>query len=160
EVSDLTINRTRENGPVDKRLSVLRADTLAGKPIAVAINFHSHLTAHFEINMRAVSRDWPGELVDQIEASLPEATALYLQGTCGDVNLRQEFNNTERRFEPARLLAQKTLQVWEQSQPLAGRTLNATTHMVPLPTRRWTREEIKRDRDEALYRLRTGDITG
>jgi hypothetical protein len=29
-----------------------------------------------------------------------------------------------------------------------------------LPTRRWTREEIQTDRDEALYRQRTGDTTG
>jgi hypothetical protein len=31
---------------------------------------------------------------------------------------------------------------------------------IKLPTRRWTREEIMRDREEGLYRLRTGDTNG
>src|SRR5438046_8231912 len=31
---------------------------------------------------------------------------------------------------------------------------------VTLPTRRWTREEVMRDREEGLHRLKTGDTTG
>src|SRR5215471_10069112 len=34
ELRDMTFNRTRENGPVDSRVSVLRADTAAGQPLA------------------------------------------------------------------------------------------------------------------------------
>src|SRR4051812_20401226 len=74
ELARMTFNRTRENGPVDETVSILRADTLDGKPLAVAVNFHSHCTAHMETDLRAVSRDWPGEVVDQIEAALPGAT--------------------------------------------------------------------------------------
>ena len=41
ELVGMTFNRTREAGPVDTRVSVLRADGLDGRPMAVALNFHS-----------------------------------------------------------------------------------------------------------------------
>ena len=87
-----------KNGPTDRRVSVLRTNASSGQPLAVAINFHSHCTAHMEADLRAVSRNWPGEVVDQIKTTLPGTTALYLQGVCGDVNFPSELNGTERRF--------------------------------------------------------------
>src|SRR5947208_227341 len=101
ELAGMTFNRTREHGPADTRVGVLRADSLDGKPLAVAINFHSHCTAHMEVDLRAVSRDWPGEVADRLEAALPGALALYLQGTCGDVNFRREFNGKARSSDAA-----------------------------------------------------------
>ena len=160
ELAGMTFNRTRENGPVDTRVSVLRADTVEGKPLAVAVNFHSHCTAHMEADLRAVSRDWPGEVVDQIEAALPGATALYLQGTCGDVNFRREFNGTERRFEPGRAITKVALEALEKARPVEPIGIAASARAVTLPTRRWTREEVMRDREEGLHRLKTGDTTG
>src|ERR1051326_3729189 len=160
ELTGMTFNRTRDAGPVDTRVSVLRADSPEGKALAVAVNFHSHCTAHMEVDLRAVSRDWPGEVVDQIEAALPGATALYLQGTCGDVNFRREFNGTERRFEPARAITKVALQALERARLIEEASLTSTTIEVSLPTRRWTREEVMRDRQEGHYRLRSGDTTG
>lgn len=160
ELRGYTFNRTRENGPVDPRLSVLRADTLDGRPLAVAFNYHTHLTAHLEVDLRAVSRDWPGEVIDQVEAALPGATAIYLQGTCGDVMLSPEFNSTARRFEPARAITQALFTAMESAVPVGGNTIEALVQTVRLPTRRWTREEITRDREEGLYRLQTGDTKG
>src|SRR5439155_5090041 len=36
----------------------------------------------------------------------------------------------------------------------------AHTQNIMLPTRRWTREEVMRDREEGVHRLKTGDTTG
>src|SRR5712671_3077844 len=152
DLAGMTFNRTRDNGPVDQRLSVLRADSADGRPLAVAVNFHSHCTAHMETNLRAVSRDWPGEVVDQIEAALPGVTALYLQGTCGDVNFRREYNGTARRFEPAQAITRVALEAWEKSRPIEAPGAAAVSQTIALPTRRWTREEILRDREEGLHR--------
>ena len=160
ELAGMTFNRTRENGPVDTRVSVLRADAADGKPLAVAVNFHSHCTAHMEVDLRAVSRDWPGEMVDQLEAALPGAMAMYWQGTCGDVNFRREYNGTERRFEPAKALTAVALQAWQRARPVEARGVRASVYKVVLPTRRWTHEEISRDREEGLHRLKTGDAAG
>jgi hypothetical protein len=160
ELTGMTFNRTRENGPVDTRVSVLRADTTAGRPLAALVNFHSHCTAHMETDLQAISRDWPGEVVDQIEAALPGATAMYLQGTCGDVNFRREFNGTPRRFEPARGISEKALEALHSARPVEQTGLAWVSCDVVLPTRRWKREEVMRDREEGLYRLKSGDTTG
>ncbi len=160
ELPGMTFNRTRENGPTDTRIGLLRADTLGGQPLAAVVNFHSHCTAHMELDLRAVSRDWPGEVVDQLEAAMPGLTALYLQGTCGDVNFRREFNGTERRFEPARALAKAALAAMPKLRPVERPGVAAHTRQLTLPTRRWRREEVMRDRDEGLYRRRTGDTLG
>lgn len=160
ELHGMTFNRTRENGPVDQNLLVLRADSIDGRPLAIAINFHSHCTAHMESDLRAVSRDWPGEVVDQIEAALPGSTALYLQGTCGDVNFRREFNGTARRSEPAQAITKVALSAIEQARPVEPVAVSAVSRRVTLPTRRWSREEVMRDREEGVYRLNSGDTTG
>ncbi|MSU58229.1 MAG: hypothetical protein EXS35_08620 [Pedosphaera sp.] len=160
ELTGMTFNRTRENGPTDNRVSVLRADAADGRPLAVVVNFHSHCTAHMEADLRAVSRDWPGEVVDQLEAALPGVTAMYLQGTCGDVNFRREFNGMERRFEPARAVTRVALDALAKTRPVEQSGVAAFSETIALPTRRWTREEILREREEGLHRLATGDTTG
>jgi hypothetical protein len=160
QLSGMTFNRTREQGPVDTRVGLLRADSIKGRPLAVAVNFHSHCIAHMEVDLWAVSRDWPGEVVDQIEAALPGVVALYLQGTCGDVNFRREFNGTERRFEPARALTKVALEAFESSRPVECGGVVAVSRVVSLPTRRWSPEEVAQEREEAIYRLKSGDTTG
>ncbi|MGQ0572311.1 MAG: hypothetical protein ACT4P5_22625, partial [Armatimonadota bacterium] len=64
ELTGMTFNRTRENGPVDTRVSVLRADSTDGRPIAAVVNFHAHPTVHTVVDPEAITRDWPGEVVD------------------------------------------------------------------------------------------------
>lgn len=160
ELAGITHNRTRENGPVDTRVSVIRADEKEGRPLAVAVNFHAHPVVHVEVDPRAVSRDFPGEVVDRLEADLPGVKAMYLQGTCGDVNVRPEFNAAHRRHEPARAVAEAALQALAQARSVEPSGVKAVTPIVSLPTRRWTREEVMREREEGLRRLETGDTTG
>jgi hypothetical protein len=118
DVAGFTFNRSRKDGPVDTRLSVLRADSLDGKPFAMAFNYHTHINAHLDADPRAISRDLPGEVIDQIENRHPGVTALFLQGTCGDVMLRPEFTSTERSFEPGRAIAKAVLEVLENCRPV------------------------------------------
>lgn len=160
EVTSLSFNRTRENGSFDSRLSVLQADTAAGRPLAVLFNFHAHLTAHLETDLRAISRDWPGEAVDQLEAALPGATAMYLQGTCGDIVLDAKFNATERSTEPGRVIATAALAALAKSRPVAPAPVTAVARRINLPTRRWTHAEIAQFGEEGRYRLETGDTNG
>ena len=157
EITEISFNRTRENGPVDHHLSVLRADTLDETPLAVAINFHCHLNAHLDLDFRAVSRDWSGEVIDQIETALPGVTAIYLQGTCGDVMVSPAFASTERRFEVAQRVTTTTLDAWKNSKTIDGGNISGLTRKIKLPTRRWSREEVMQFRAEGLHRLATGD---
>lgn len=155
----MTFNRTRENGPVDSRVSVLRIDSQSGRPLAIAVNFHSHCTAYMETDLFAIGRDWPGDVVDQLEMAFPGATAMYLQGVCGDVNFLRKFNGTELRHEPGRAVTRAALGALNNARPIENPTVSGITRQAVLPTRRWTDDEIMRDREEGLYRLRTGDAT-
>src|SRR3954468_20870400 len=40
------------------------------------------------------------------------------------------------------------------------RKVAATSRKISLPTRRWSRQEVMHDREEGLYRLKTGDTKG
>ncbi len=152
ELAGMTYNRACETGPVDTRVSVFRADARDGRPLAVAVNFHAHPCVHMEVDFQAVSRDVPGEVVDQLEAAIPGVTALYLQGTCGDVNFRRECLSTDRRFEPARAVTGASLKALASSRPIETPGVTAVTRTVSIPTRRWTHEEVMLEREEGLYR--------
>lgn len=156
-----TFNRTRENGPVDTKLTTLRVNRGNGSPLAMVVNFQAHPTVQTVLQPRAVSRDVPGEICDLIERAMPGVTALYLQGSCGDVNFLRRFSTTpELAKEPARIAAGAALASLADAERIDEPKLSAMSQMVSLPTRRWTREEIDHDRIEAQRRLKTQDAKG
>ncbi len=157
----LTFNRTRENGPVDPRLTTLRVNRTNGSPLAMAVNFQAHPTVQTKLRPRAVSRDVPGEVCDLIERAMPGAMAIYLQGSCGDVNFLRRFSTTpELSREPARMVAGAALASQADAVRIDDPALSAVSEQVTLPTRRWTRDEIDHDRDEAQRRLKEQDLKG
>ena len=141
EVNGLTFNRAREGGPVDTRLSVLKIESSKEEPISAVINFHSHCTAHMEVDLRAIGRDWPGEVVDRFGAAFGGAMALYVQGTAGDVNTLRKFNSTDLRFEPGKQITAAAFEAWLTAKIVKDATVAYATKNVELPTRAWTRSE-------------------
>jgi hypothetical protein len=160
EVSGLTFNRTRPEGLVDPTLTLLRVDARGGTPLAIVANFGAHPTVATELRPRDVSRDVPGMVSDRLEAAFPGAIALYLQGACGDVNFLREFTHTDREREPAARLVASALDALEHTKAMADPVVEAASAMAVLPTRRWTLEEIERDRREAERRLAEDDLSG
>jgi hypothetical protein len=160
EVTGLAFNRTREGGPVDTRLSVWRADDMEGRPFAVVVNYQAHPVVMMSLGAADLSRDFPGQVTDYIEAQLPNATVLYFQGSCGDVNFEHRWNDPNECHRPGRIVADRTLTALESARRVKNSQVVTESLPVRLPTRRWTRDEIQADRDEALYRQRTGDTTG
>jgi hypothetical protein len=160
EVAGWTYNRTRENGPVDTRLSVWRADDARGRPLAAVVNFQAHPTVMMGLGATDVSRDAPGEITDVLEAALPGLTALYLQGSCGDINFERRWNEPALCHEPGREVAARALEAFAAARPVEGDSVGFTSRLTTLPTKRWPREEVQRDAEEAQYRLRSGDTTG
>lgn len=157
EINGLTFNRTRESGPVDTMLSVLKIESTKEEPISAVINFHSHCTAHMEVDLTAISRDWPGEVVDRFGKAFAGVTALYVQGTAGDVNTLRKFNSTDLRFEPAKQITAAAFEAWLTAKPIKDTSVAYTTQIAELPTRPWTRSEVMTVREEALHRQKTGD---
>ena len=160
EVTGLAFNRTRAGGPVDTRLSVWRADDEGGRPFAAVVNYQAHPVILMSLGAADLSRDFPGQVTDFIEKELPGTTALYLQGSCGDVNFEPRFNNPTECHKPGQEVAEKALAALRAARRVEQASVNALSLPVTLPTRRWTREEVRADRDEALYRQRTGDTAG
>lgn len=72
-----------ETPQVEPVLSVIRADTMVGKPIAILVNFATHPTILGHENME-ISAEWPGVLQRKLEEAFPGATALYTNGAEGD----------------------------------------------------------------------------
>ena len=160
DLAGWAFNRTRENGPVDPRVSVWRADDAQGRPLAAVVNYQAHPTVMMHLGLADVSRDWPGQVTDLLEAAIPGVTALYLQGACGDINFKHEYDHPSHCQEPGRAVAARALDAYACAHVVDSPTVGYVCRSISLPTRRWTREEIKKDRDEAEYRLRTGDTNG
>lgn len=160
EVPGWSYNRTREHGAVDTRLSVWRFDRAAGRPLAAVVNFQAHPTIMMSLGARDLSRDAPGVITDALETAAPGLTALYLQGACGDVNFGETWNNPDDCWAPGRHIAEEALIAFRAARRIDHPTLAALSTEVTLPTRRWTREEVQRDHEEGVYRLKTGDTSG
>ncbi|MCE7985960.1 MAG: hypothetical protein DYG89_32690 [Caldilinea sp. CFX5] len=75
-------------GLYDPMMTVLRFAGAQG-PLATLIHYGAHPTV-FGSKSRAVSRDWPGIMVDRVEA-LTGAPALFINGAVGDVAPRTNF---------------------------------------------------------------------
>ena len=84
--SAIARNRRRASGPVDSSLDVVRVDAADGSPLVVLFSYACHPTVigpdHTE-----VSPDWPGAARRRVEEGFPGATAVFLQGFCGDCNV-------------------------------------------------------------------------
>ena len=80
-------NRHSKLDPVvDRELTVMRFDDVAsGKPKAVLVNFAAHPTSVDAAGLR-FSSDFVGALRTTIEAELPGATAVFMQGASGDLS--------------------------------------------------------------------------
>lgn len=156
----MTFNRTRQGGAVDTQVSVLRADGTDGRPFAAAVNFHAHPTVMMYMDQREVSRDYPGYMVDLLERALPGTTAMFLQGSCGDVNFNMDLWEPARCLEPGRALAGKALEALARARRVEEEGVGACSLRIQLPTRRYAREEVLRENEEGHYRLKSGDTAG
>lgn len=157
ELPGISFNRTRDKGTVDTRLTALRVDRADGSPLAVVVSFQAHPTVHTILRPFDVTRDVPGEVCDRLEQALPGATAMYVQGACGDTNFLREFSTPERCHEPAQAVATAALECLSRATPVANATVAGASTLAAIPTRRWRRDEIDHDRAEAERRLAAND---
>ena len=155
-----TFNRTREDGPVDTTLTILRIDTLEQRPIAQIVNFQAHPVVFTKLRPHEVTRDVPGQVCDLLESALPGSTAMYVQGACGDVNFMRYYESERRCGEPGKLVADAALKCHQAATPIERPVLAYAREIVAIPTRRWRQEEIDADRTEALRRISSGDTSG
>ncbi|APZ91127.1 hypothetical protein [Fuerstiella marisgermanici] len=156
-VDGISFNRTRPNGVVDATLTAALLERRDGSPLCVIVNYGAHPTVGTELRPWDVSRDVPGRVCDLLEQHFDGATALYIQGACGDTNFLREFQTPIREAEPAETLANAAIHALKRSEVETSGTVRSASMTVTLPTRRWRREEINADRSEAQRRLEQSD---
>ncbi|MEZ6128173.1 MAG: hypothetical protein R3C59_05800 [Planctomycetaceae bacterium] len=158
KVEGISFNRTRPNGVVDSTLTTALLERMDAAPLAVIVNFGAHPTVSTELRPWDVSRDVPGQVCDLLEQRFPTATAMYIQGACGDSNFLREYQTAEREHQPAQVLADAAITALERTDVSEDDSVQAVQEMVMLPTRRWQSGEIEHDRTDALRRMNEGDF--
>jgi hypothetical protein len=133
QVEGWSRNRTAEDGPVDAEVPVCVVRRLADQGlIAVLTGFAAHPTTLGASNM-ALSADYPGVLVRQVEAAFPDAVCLFFAGAAAD----QAPVKSGEGFEPAErlgraLAAHVTASVDRQRAGEPVRVLDAARERMPL----------------------------
>ena len=77
-------NRRHDGAATDEDMTVLRLDTLDGKPYAVLVNYTAHPTISVPETM-LISCDWPGFMQRTVQDLVPGAECIYFNGSEGDV---------------------------------------------------------------------------
>lgn len=73
-------------GPIDDAVQLVRIDGANG-PVAVMIHYPCHGTSLGGRNSK-VSGEWMGRMQDYVEAQIPGAGSIFIQGAAGDINPR------------------------------------------------------------------------
>ena len=72
-------------GPVDPELVLLRVDDTAGKTRALMVHYAVHPVVLGQSNCK-FSADYPGVMQSKVEAEMPGAQVMFVQGGAGDIN--------------------------------------------------------------------------
>lgn len=129
----------RPTKPVDPTVGVIRIEDMSGKPRVFAVHYACHPVAL--MGAGAVSRDYPGAMVDHIEEQLgPDCMALFLQGASGDLDPYDLHNlRGENRFNIARQagisLAKGALQIARDLKPQPATAIAVKESLLTIPNR-------------------------
>lgn len=124
-------------GPYDPTMTVLRFAVASG-PLATLVHYGAHPTV-FGGKNRAVSRDWPGIMIDRLE-ELTGAPAFFINGAVGDVAPRTNFMGAVGDGEIALLevgtrAATDALRAYRSIRELRDLELGVVTGDILLPYR-------------------------
>ena len=142
--ADVGVNRRRLNeaGKVgtiapdpsrvrDPQVGVVRVDRADGRPLAVLVNYACHAVVLGADNL-LISADYPGYAMRTLERVLGDATVLFANGCCGNINPKWKgsFEAAERS---GNVLAGEALKVLQEIEPSAEEALRMERRLIHLP---------------------------
>jgi len=120
-------------GPIDRTITILKAQSADGNPIITLVNYQCHGTVLGPKNM-LVSADWIGEMRRIVEQESGSAT-MYLQGATGDLNPDHDWGTDD--FEAVNKIgtrvASQVLNLLPQLAPVQGEAVSFHEQQVWLP---------------------------
>jgi len=134
----LGLNRNRRGERLtDDEMTALKVTNTEGKPLAAVFIYAAH-PVYFGANMLEVSGDWSGAFARQMEAVLPDAVVLFLNGAEGDAspNGADEGTPAEKIAVYAAKIGEKARRLYDGLTTAPDAKLAAWTQETELPERK------------------------
>jgi len=121
----------------DPNMTVLRFDTAAG-PLANLVHYGAHPTV-FGSWSKAISRDWPGIMIDRME-ELTGAKTLFINGAVGDIaprtnSMRAVGDKEIALMEAGCAAAMDAMKAWRSIKDMREVELHIEAKTIELPYR-------------------------
>jgi hypothetical protein len=144
-------------GPADDRVLVLAFLDEADRPLAALVNATAHPV--YEMCIKQVSPDYPGELCRILEARHGGARVLFLQGAAGNINPPNVSTGAGDAIRHAETLAGVVDRVFAHLEPMPGNELGLRWRQVNLPARDLQGEPQAEPLRATLGAVRLGDAS-
>ncbi len=120
-------------GPTDDQVRVLSFEAEAGQPAAILVQATAHPV--YEMCIKQVSPDYPGEMTNLLEGRHQGAAAMFLQGAAGNINSPEVSSGAADARRHGRRLADIVDQSLGKLHPIAGDELTFRWRTIRLPAR-------------------------
>ena len=130
-VPGLSVNRVDEGGEADAEALLMRIDDDRGRMRAATINFGAH-----PVTLGAdtvICGDYPADAIEKMEGEREGLRALFLQGSCGDLNCRGFGEGLETMKENGSILRDHVLPALDRIKTTFNVVLDGDTYEIPLP---------------------------
>lgn len=131
-VPGLSVNRVDEGGEADAEALLMRIDDARDRMRAAAINFGAH-----PVTLGAdtvICGDYPADAIGKMEKDREGLRALFLQGSCGDLNCRGFGDGMDMMKSNGSLLRDHVLPALDEIGTAPEVELDGDTYEVALPT--------------------------
>jgi hypothetical protein len=137
-------------GPIDPQMHTLGAVDEEGNLRGLLVNFALHPDVIGGGSGNFISADWPGEVARNITAVYgPEAVALFLQGTCGDINhcthtpTNLPLGGPAKAVQLGRAVAGAAMTATERAEPMTDLPVATRLELLSIPY--YTRDQALLD---------------
>ncbi len=120
-------------GPTDDEVRVAAFVDPSGRPMAVLVNATAHPV--YEMCIKQVSPDYPGEMARLLEQRHPRTTALFFQGAAGNINPPQVSTGAADAQRHGRQLADPVDRALGSLRPVQESDLAMRWRPMKLPAR-------------------------
>ena len=152
-VPGLSVNRVDEGGEADDQALLMRIDDVRGRMRAAVINFGAH-----PVTLGAdtvICGDYPADAIGKMENEREGMRALFLQGSCGDLNCRGFGEGMEMMKANGSLLCDHVLPALDGIETYDDVDLDGDTYEIALPTAVSDRAVLEAELVDYRSRLKT-----